>query len=58
MKFNQNVHLKSHQRFKYTFEKPFECDDCDMKFTQSNSLKYHQRSKYTFKKHLNVMIVI
>ena len=38
MKFTQRGNLKRHQRHKHTFEKSFDCDDCDMKFTQSGSL--------------------
>ena len=30
-KFVENGHLKRHQRYKPTLEKPLDCSDCDMK---------------------------
>ena len=50
MKFTQLSTLKNHQRYKHTFEKPFECTDCEMKFTTNGDLKAHQRHKHTFGK--------
>ena len=44
--------MKSHQRHKHTFEKPFECTDCDMKFTRRNQMKRHQLYKCLFQKPL------
>ena len=49
MKFTQISGLKSYQRFKHTFEKPFECTDCDVKFATGSNLKRHQGYKHTLK---------
>ena len=44
--------LKCHQRYKHTFEKLFECTDCDMKFVELDYYKLHQCYKHTPEKPL------
>ena len=46
MKFTQSCNLKRHQRFKHTFEKPFQCNVCNKNYVENCKLKRHQREKH------------